>query len=255
MPSGGKRVRSGPAKDPNSEKSRRLGYTLQSLPNTECRMKPPEWPLEPADDERVRKLEAEKWKWLWKLPQARAWHLPQFKWMIHGTGVVRAAFHRMRDRAGTHGVDRAAAHLRPRRHERRRIAGIRLENRGRGRAEASRFGVHAPQGQGAEPGIGRRTLSHGRDEACVPASDERQWLTRIHGSSTSPRWGIWCARGSNVTAGSLTARCEAVQWCCPTGSTGWRRTVGASARTPHMCRPRKSPSTTRWYSTRHSNTA
>lgn len=22
-------------------------------------------------------------KWLWKLPQARAWHLPQFKWMIH----------------------------------------------------------------------------------------------------------------------------------------------------------------------------
>ena len=36
MPSGGKRVRSGPAKDPNSEKSRRLGYTLQSLPNTEC---------------------------------------------------------------------------------------------------------------------------------------------------------------------------------------------------------------------------
>ena len=97
MPSGGKRVRSGPAKDPNSEKSRRLGYTLQSLPNTECRMKPPEWPLEPADDERVRRLEAEKWKWLgeaahatpppsvrlWKLPQARAWHLPQFKWMIH----------------------------------------------------------------------------------------------------------------------------------------------------------------------------
>lgn len=82
MPSGGKRVRSGPAKDPNSEKSRRLGYTLQSLPNTECRMKPPEWPLEPADDERVRRLEAEKWKWLWKLPQARAWHLPQFKWMI-----------------------------------------------------------------------------------------------------------------------------------------------------------------------------
>ena len=69
MPSGGKRVRSGPAKDPNSEKSRRLGYTLQSLPNTECRMKPPEWPLEPADDERVRRLEAEKWKWLWKLPR------------------------------------------------------------------------------------------------------------------------------------------------------------------------------------------
>ncbi|WP_278669841.1 hypothetical protein [Bifidobacterium scardovii] len=82
MTSGGKRVRSGPVKDPNSEKSRKLGYTLQNLPNTECKARAPKWPLSPSEDEGVQLLEAAKWKWLWKLPQARAWHLPQFRWMV-----------------------------------------------------------------------------------------------------------------------------------------------------------------------------
>lgn len=96
MTSGGRRVRSGPAPDPTSRTSERRGYMLTSLPNTECSGRPPAFPL-PAhnrtsdnpvtqarlvlEDERINAREKELWKWLWRQPQARAWKLPQYRYM------------------------------------------------------------------------------------------------------------------------------------------------------------------------------
>ena len=98
MPRGGKRVRSGPMPDPSSGASERRGYTLRSLPNTEYKGRPPKFPLPPyviryfdkdsqewiedtAGSESWNDREAELWKQLWRLPQARAWKQPQLRYL------------------------------------------------------------------------------------------------------------------------------------------------------------------------------
>lgn len=88
MPSGGARVRSGPAPDPRSGRSERRHYDLAGLPNTGYTGKPPKFPLadyrimsddgedKPAE-EAWKKRERAVWKTLWKTPQACAWSLPE----------------------------------------------------------------------------------------------------------------------------------------------------------------------------------
>lgn len=72
MPSGGARLRSGPAPDPNSARSERLGRTNGNLmlPAKGYHGTPPEFPLE----ETVNfDREIELWHELWTTPQAAAW--------------------------------------------------------------------------------------------------------------------------------------------------------------------------------------
>lgn len=92
MTSGGRRVRSGPAPDPNSRTSERRGYTLRSLPNTAYAGKPLKYPLLALGDERADAREAETWKWLWKQPQARAWKLAQYRYMVHDIAMYCRMF-------------------------------------------------------------------------------------------------------------------------------------------------------------------
>ena len=98
MTSGGARARSGPAKNPNSRTSERAGYTLTSLPNAAYEGKPPRFPLPSyrvydfdvdgsvvKDDPGARSFhrrELELWRQLWKSPQAYAWSMPQYSYMI-----------------------------------------------------------------------------------------------------------------------------------------------------------------------------
>lgn len=103
MPKGGRRVRSGPKPDPTSRTSERRGYTLRSLPNTEYKGRPPKFPLPPyvlrdfdkesqewvedtAGSESWNAREAELWRQLWRLPQARAWKQPQLKYLCYQLG-------------------------------------------------------------------------------------------------------------------------------------------------------------------------
>ena len=89
MASGGSRAHSGPAKDPNSGRSDRLGVNFLSLDPEGYRGLVPDFPLRPvsafaisADGERIedpgesemrRDREAVLWEWAWRLPQAIAW--------------------------------------------------------------------------------------------------------------------------------------------------------------------------------------
>lgn len=89
MASGGSRALSGPAKDPNSGRSDRLGVSFFSLDPEGYRGSVPEFPLRPvsafvlsAEGERIedsgesemrRDREAVLWEWAWRLPQAIAW--------------------------------------------------------------------------------------------------------------------------------------------------------------------------------------
>lgn len=72
---GGARNRSGPVKDPESERSQRAGYTLQTLPAEGYKGPVPEFPL---PDPLGRELEV--WEWAWRTPQAAAWALPSEAW-------------------------------------------------------------------------------------------------------------------------------------------------------------------------------
>ena len=104
MTSGGRRVRSGPAPDPNSRTSERRGYTLKNLPNTPYSGRAPNFPLPPyvvrhydqetqewnVDHEASdvwNDREATLWKMLWKLPQARAWRQPQLRYLTYAIGL------------------------------------------------------------------------------------------------------------------------------------------------------------------------
>ena len=92
MASGGARARSGPAKDPNSARSERAGYTLSALPAEGYKGRAPKFPLPKIavyeiwfeDGKRVKEFdetgtdvrndrELALWKWAWKQPQAAAW--------------------------------------------------------------------------------------------------------------------------------------------------------------------------------------
>ena len=98
MTSGGARVRSGPMADPNSGHSERVGYRLQSLPNEGYTGDIPDFPLAKyvilkKDDEgnavpdryrmtQWRKREMTIWGTLWRSPQACAWSLPQYGYLV-----------------------------------------------------------------------------------------------------------------------------------------------------------------------------
>lgn len=107
MASGGARVRSGPAPDPNSRTSERRGYTLSSLPNGGYAGRPPKFPLpDPVvcveedgvavEDKQAsavrKKREQELWRQLWKTPQACAWSLPQYSYLIYEVGLYCRLF-------------------------------------------------------------------------------------------------------------------------------------------------------------------
>lgn len=66
MSSGGARIRSGTAKDPNSRRS--IAGKWRTLPARPPRRKPPAWPLtEPTD------AELDMWAVYWRKPQAEIW--------------------------------------------------------------------------------------------------------------------------------------------------------------------------------------
>jgi hypothetical protein len=100
MVSGGARARSGPSFDPNSERSERLGRSLFSLSAAGYKHRPKRFPLSTyfvfdiwKDDDGFHKeknesltdrwnnRETELWRELWKLPQAIAWHMPEFAYL------------------------------------------------------------------------------------------------------------------------------------------------------------------------------
>ncbi len=77
MPRGGARNRSGPAVDPNSERSERRNYTLTALPREGYRGEVPEWPLFVVEDEEgaLHGVEVAIWEEAWRSPQACAWSM------------------------------------------------------------------------------------------------------------------------------------------------------------------------------------
>ena len=100
---GGARSRSGPPPDPNSGRSERRGIAagLVQLPASGYKYRPKRFPLaryevmraykDPdggtmlvLDEEATNawaKREQELWRQLWKLPQAVAWHMPQYRYL------------------------------------------------------------------------------------------------------------------------------------------------------------------------------
>lgn len=96
MPRGGSRNRSGPKADPNSGRSDRRGYKVDSLPAEGFTGRVPAYPLDRWDfvttdaegeiviDEKLskafRKREIALWRELWRTPQACAWILEENHW-------------------------------------------------------------------------------------------------------------------------------------------------------------------------------
>ena len=99
MTSGGSRLRSGPAKDPKSGRSDRLGFSATALPSEGFKGDVPAFPLgkvsvyfiykadgkvvrefdEDATQERYTR-ELELWAWAWSTPQAVAWEREPWRW-------------------------------------------------------------------------------------------------------------------------------------------------------------------------------
>lgn len=92
MVSGGSRLRSGPAKDPNSGRSDRLGFSATALPSEGFTGEVPDFPLPQvelyktviADGAMVKEFDSEAtaarfyreldlWAWAWSTPQAAMW--------------------------------------------------------------------------------------------------------------------------------------------------------------------------------------
>lgn len=76
MPRGGARNRSGPAADPNSERSERRGFKLTALPSEGYQGEVPEFPLPDVSDR-----ELTVWESLWRTPQACAWSMQSWRWL------------------------------------------------------------------------------------------------------------------------------------------------------------------------------
>ncbi len=102
--SGGARNRSGPAKDPGSARSERLGASVVVLPAEGFRGRVPRWPLpkrvvyagDYSVDERgtadVEARERALWRWAWRTPQAVAWAMQSEAWRLHSIAMwVRTA--------------------------------------------------------------------------------------------------------------------------------------------------------------------
>lgn len=105
MPSGGARNRSGPSKDPNSERSEQLGVRFGKLPRGGYTGRPPAWPLTtPAS-----KPEREVWAKAWKTPQAAAWATEPWRWRTVALWVRWSV--RMEDADATAAVATAARQL------------------------------------------------------------------------------------------------------------------------------------------------
>ena len=111
MVQGGARARSGPAFDPTSERSEKLGRSLLSLSAKGYRFRPREFPLskyviwdEWHDEDGVHKKkdsssteawnrrERELWRDLWRLPQAIAWHMPEFAYLFNTVALYCRQF-------------------------------------------------------------------------------------------------------------------------------------------------------------------
>ena len=98
MPRGGARPGSGPAADPNSERSERRGFNVTELPPAGFSGEVPAFPLHPitlfvegdrkekiADDggtESFRNREAEVWAEAWRTPQACVWSMESWRWPV-----------------------------------------------------------------------------------------------------------------------------------------------------------------------------
>lgn len=99
MTSGGSRLRPGPAKDPKSGRSERLGFSATALPSEGFTGEVPKFPLGKvsvyftykADGKMVREFdedatqerytrELELWAWAWSTPQAAAWSREPWRW-------------------------------------------------------------------------------------------------------------------------------------------------------------------------------
>lgn len=78
MPKGG-HARSGPAKDPTSRTSERVGYTLTALPNEGYRGEVPALSDYLLD---VTARHEQVWAELWCTPQACAWSQERWRWPI-----------------------------------------------------------------------------------------------------------------------------------------------------------------------------
>lgn len=111
MPRGGARNRSGPAADPNSERSERRGYKLTALPAQGYDGPVPRFPLPKRavyniyfeDKKRVKEFdggateelherELALWEWAWRTPQACAWSMPSEAWRTYSVAMwVRTA--------------------------------------------------------------------------------------------------------------------------------------------------------------------
>ncbi len=75
MPRGGARSRSGPAPDPNSERSERRNFTLTALPREGFRGEIPEWPLFVTESGVQHDVELQIWDEAWRSPEACAWSM------------------------------------------------------------------------------------------------------------------------------------------------------------------------------------
>lgn len=125
---GGARSRSGPSPDPNSARSEARGIAagLVRLPASGYKYRPKKFPL-PAYDvmypckdddgnfrmevdveasEDWRKREEQLWRQLWKLPQAVAWHMPQYAYM-EMTVAMYCRQYRLCETAAAKASDRA----------------------------------------------------------------------------------------------------------------------------------------------------
>lgn len=97
MVSGGARARSGPAPDPYSGRSERRNIKLADLPQSYDGVVP-KYPLKKyeitaktedgdvfvleKESRRFNAREKEIWAWLWTFPQANAWALPQYSFLL-----------------------------------------------------------------------------------------------------------------------------------------------------------------------------
>lgn len=110
MGSGGARLRSGPAKDPRSERSDRLGFSVTALPSGGFDGDVPKFPLSKVDVFNVYKddgktvrefdedatqerftRELELWAFAWSTPQAAAWARESWRWHSVAMWVRTAA--------------------------------------------------------------------------------------------------------------------------------------------------------------------
>ena len=111
MVQGGARARSGPAFDPGSERSEKLGRSLIPLSAKGYKYRPKAFPLSRyiiydiwKDDEgfhkekdvdateQWNKRECELWRELWRLPQAIAWHMPEFSYLFNTVALYCRQF-------------------------------------------------------------------------------------------------------------------------------------------------------------------